>query len=242
MYRFSTLLVVSLLACLYTAPADAQLKFLKKLGLPIGEENVSLAEDEIRAGLKEALKVGIDKTVAITGKKDGYNLNENIHIPLPKNFKRVGNTLRKVGFEKEVNEFELSLNRAAEAAAPYARDIFVETIGEMSIEDARRILNGSDTAATQYLQKTTTPQLVEAFTPIVRKTMNEHGVIQRYNTLIGKYKSPWMPKSLSLESVENYTVEEALKGLFLILGEQETLIRKNPAARATNLLKKVFGQ
>jgi len=131
MNRLSTLIVFTLLACICTAPANAQFKFLKKLGLPIGQENVSLAEDEIRAGLKEALKVGIDKTVAITSKKDGYNLNKNIHIPLPKNFKRVGNTLRKVGFEKEVNEFELSLNRAAEAAADIVH------IGDIAIEIGR---------------------------------------------------------------------------------------------------------
>jgi enolase len=242
MRRYSPLLLTLLFAVFSASPAHAQLNFLKKLGLSGGSDATALAEDEIRAGLKEALKVGIDKTVALTGKKDGYNLNKKIHIPLPKNFKRVGNALSKVGFEKEVRDFELSLNRAAEAAAPQARDIFVESIGEMSMEDARRILKGSDTAATEYLQKNATPQLVEAFRPIVRKTMNKNDVMKRYNALIGKYNSPWMPKSLSPESVEKYTIEEALKGLFLILGEQEALIRKDPAARATDLLKKVFGQ
>jgi len=242
MQRCSALLLAAIITMLMASPAHAQLKFLKKLGLSGGQGSTALAEDDIRAGLKEALRVGIDKTVALTGKKDGYNLNKKIHIPLPKNFKRVGSALSKVGFDKEVREFELSLNRAAEAAAPQARDIFVETIGEMSMEDARRILNGSDTAATDYLQKHATPELVEAFRPIVRKTMSKNDVMKRYNALIGKYNSPWMPKSLSPESVEKYTIEEALQGLFLILGEQEVLIRKDPAARATDLLKKVFGQ
>ena len=150
--------------------------------------------------------------------------------------------LRAIGYGPKVDEFVLSMNRAAEKAAPAAKEIFWTAIKGMSFEDARKILSGGDTAATDYFREKTTETLTAAFRPVVTDSMKEVGVIQQYKQLQGAYQSVPFASSLPSVDIEAYVVGKALDGLFLVLGEEERKIRTNPAAQVTSLLKKVFGK
>lgn len=208
-------------------------------GLGLGQSQLS--DSKVASGLKEALRVGTDKTVKLTGRPDGYFANEAIKILMPKNLRPLETGLRAMGYGPKVDDFVLSMNRAAEAAAPAARKIFVDAILAMSFDDARKIFSGGDTAATDYFKSKTTDQLTEAFRPVVEKTMDKNGVTRQYNALVGQYKSIPFARSFDLD-INKYVVGKALDGLFYTLAQQEKDIRKNPAARTTSLLKQVFGK
>jgi hypothetical protein len=222
---------------LTTAPASAQLDQLFK-GLGIGQPS-GLSDAKIGSGLKEALKVGTENTVKLTGRTDGYFMNQAIKILMPEKLQTLEKGLRLVGYGPEVDEFVLSMNRAAERAAPQAKKIFWDAIGEMTFDDARKILNGSDTAATDYFRAKTTDTLTAAFRPVVDRAMNEFGVTRQYKELVGRYQAIPFAKSEALD-IDGYVVGKALDGLFHVLGEEEQKIRTNPAARVTDLLKEVF--
>lgn len=193
------------------------------------------------AGLKEALQVGVGNAVNLTGQVDGYFKNQAIKILMPKQLQSLEKGLRAVGYGPRVDEFVLSMNRAAEKAAPLAREIFGGAIKEMTFADAGQILTGGDTAATDYFKGKTTDKLTAAFRPVVEKTMNETGVTRQYKDLVGRFQSIPFAKSVSFD-IDQYVVTKALDGLFHVLGEEEKKIRKNPAARVTSLLKDVFGR
>ena len=214
---------------------------LGELGKRLGLGQSQLSDSKLTSGLKEALRVGTDKTVKLTGRTDGYFGNAAIKILMPKNLHSLETGLRAIGYGPKVDDFILSMNRAAEAAAPAARKIFVDAILAMSFDDARRIFSGGDTAATDYFKSKTTDQLTEAFRPAVDKTMDNNGVTRKYNALTGQYKSIPFAKTLNLD-INKYVVSKALDGLFYTLGQQEKDIRKNPAARTTSLLREVFGR
>ena len=224
---------------LFTAfPASAQLdKILKGLG--VGEKS-GLSDVKIGSGLKEALQIGTENAVGLTGKTDGYFLNQVIKILMPEKLKTFEKGLRAVGYGPKVDEFVISMNRAAEKAAPAAKQIFWDAIGEMTFDDARKILSGNETAATQYFKGKTTNKLTSAFKPVVNKSMNEVGVTRQYKELVGRYESIPFVKKESFD-LDQYVVTKALDGLFHMVGEEEKKIRKNPAARTTDLLKEVFG-
>lgn len=209
---------------------------LQKVGI---NKQTKLSDTKIGAGLKEALKVGVDKTVQATGKKDGYYANQAIKILMPDSMKKVEPLLRKIGMNQQMDDFVLSMNRAAEKAAPAARDIFINAITDMSIEDVQKLYYGGDTAATEYFQAKTTAKLVEAYKPVVQKAMGDYGVTKQYQTLLNKVP---LAKNFNSLNVENYVVDKALSGLFKTLGEQEKAIRRDPAARVTSLLKEVFSK
>lgn len=212
--------------------------FWKKLGFG---RQATLSDSKIGSGLKEALVVGINKTVESTGMTDGYFRNEAIKILMPEKLVRVETALRKIGFGPKVDEFILSMNRAAEKAAPFAKEIFVRAIVDMKFEDAKKILKGGDTEATDYLKVKTSEQLTEAFRPVVENAMNEYTVTRQYQRVIERYQAvPFVKKSDPVE-IEEYVVSKALDGLFYTLGEQERLIRTDPKARVTELLQEVFG-
>ena len=202
----------------------------------------NLSNGDIVAGLKEALEVGTTNTVDLTGKVDGYFGNAAIKILLPKQLQQVDQGLRMLGQGQKVDELVLGMNRAAEKAAPAAKDIFWGAIKQMSFDDARQILAGGDTAATDYFRAKTTDTLTAAFRPVVDDTMKQVGVVQQYDQLVGAYKSVPFASSLPSVDIQAYVVGKALDGLFLVLGEQEKKIRTNPAAQVTDLLKKVFGK
>jgi hypothetical protein len=198
-----------------------------------------LPDAKIADGLKEALKVATEKTVSLTGKTDGYFANQAIKILMPDKLKSLESGLRAVGYGSQIDEFVLSMNRAAESAAPQAKQIFVDAIGKMSFDDARKILNGSNTAATDFFKSKTTPQLTTAFKPAVSKSMNDVGVTRQYKDLVGRFESIPFAKSQAFD-LDGYVVDKGLAGLFHVLGEQEQQIRTNPTARVTDLLKEVF--
>jgi hypothetical protein len=200
------------------------------------------SDTDVVAGLKEALQIGSGNAVNLTGKVDGYFGNEAIKILMPSQLRTVESVLRGLGQGQMVDEFVLSMNRAAEKAAPAAKDIFWGAIKSMSFDDARKILGGGDTAATDYLRRTTGDTLTAAFRPVVSDSMKDVGVIQEYKQLQDSYKSVPFASSLPSVDIEQYVVTKALDGLFLVLGDEERKIRKDPAARVTDLLKKVFSK
>jgi len=202
----------------------------------------NLSNGDIVAGLKEALEVGAANAVDLTGKTDGYFGNAAIKILLPEQMRNVETGLRALGQGEQVDAFVLAMNRAAEKAAPAAKDIFVSAIKSMSFDDARKILTGGDTAATDYFRAKTTQSLTAAFRPVVDDAMKQVGVVQQYEKLQSAYKSVPFASALPSFDVESYVVGKALGGLFLVLGEQEKKIRTDPAAQVTDLLKKVFGK
>ena len=236
----NSILIASLF--LLTTVVSAQLSssqigdIAKRLGLGAG----SLSDSKINAGLKQALQIGAENSVKLVGRKDGYFSNQAIKILMPKNLQPLEKGLRMIGYGPKIDTLVLSMNRSAEAAAPAARKIFVDAITSMSIDDARHILTGGDTAATEYFKQKTTPQLTTAFRPVVDKTMAENGVTKQYNALVGQYKSLPFAKSQNLD-ITDYVVGKALDGLFLEVGEEEKKIRKDPAKQTTDLLKEVFG-
>ena len=232
--------VAAMMIVLLTAlPASAQLdQILKGLGI---SQKSGLSDVKIASGLKEALKIGTQNAVNLTGRLDGYFINQAIKILMPEKLQTMEKGLRAVGFGPQVDEFILSMNRAAEQAAPAAKSIFWDAIGEMTFEDARKILGGGNTAATDYFKAKTTDKLTVAFKPAVDQAMNEVGVTRQYKELVGQFQSIPFMKSESLD-IDHYVVTKALDGLFYVVGEEEKKIRTNPAARVTDLLKEVFGK
>jgi len=228
-----------ILCVLVATSASAQLdQFLKGLG--IGRPS-GLSQAKIGSGLKEALKVGTENTVKLTGRADGYFMNQAIKILMPEKLQTLEKGLRLVGYGPQVDEFILSMNRAAERAAPQAKQIFWDAIGEMTFDDAGKILNGSETAATEYFKSKTTDKLTAAFRPVVDRTMNEVGVTRQYKALVAQYQTIPFVKSEAVD-IDQYVVTKSLDGLFHVLGEEERKVRTNPAARVTDLLKEVFAK
>ncbi len=194
---------------------------------------------KIGSGLKEALHIATEQAVSLTGRPDGYFRNQAIKILMPEKLRTLEKGLQAVGYGPQLDEFVLRMNRAAEQAAPLAKPIFWEAIGAMSFDDARKILAGGDTAATEYFKAKTTDKLVTAFRPVVEKAMNEVGVTQQYKELVGRYQSIPFAKSETFD-ISQYVVTRSLEGLFHVVGEEERKIRTNPTARVTGLLKEVF--
>jgi hypothetical protein len=199
------------------------------------------------AGLKEALTTGTADAVNLLGKPGGYFTNPAVKIRLPQKLEVLETALRGMGYGKQIDDLELSMNRAAEAAAPKAQPIFVNAIQSMSFTDAQQIVSGGGHSATDYFQRQTTPELTKAFTPIVKQTMAQNSVTKQYNDLLGKYQSGPMAMGGLLGGaapsldINSYVVEKSLDGLFYMVGQEEQKIRTNPAAQVTPLLKQVFG-
>ncbi len=232
-----TLVVAALVLIASSSPAQIDPSKWLKSGT-----TSNLSNSDIVAGLKQALEVGTTNTVDLTGKVDGYFGNEAIKILMPKQLQAVDQGLRLIGQGDKVDELVLGMNRAAEKAAPGARDIFWTAIQEMTFEDARKILSGGDTAATDYFRAKTSDSLTASFRPVVTDSMKEVGVVQQYKQLQSAYQSVPFASSFVAPDIESYVVSRALDGLFFVLGEQERKIRTNPAAQVTELLKKVFGK
>ncbi len=192
------------------------------------------------AGLKEALEIGTKNAVNLTGQVDGYFANQAIKILMPEKLRNAEKVLRDLGQGAKADEFILSMNRAAERAAPDAKNIFWDAIKQMTFQDAFKILNGNDTAATDYFREKTYLKLEASFKPPVTKAMNEVGVTRSYKELTDKIKTIPLIKIETVD-IDKYVVTGALDGLFYMLGQEEKKIRKDPAARVTDLLREVFG-
>jgi hypothetical protein len=178
--------------------------------------------------------------VGLLSKKDGYFGNEAVKILLPENIRKVGDVLRMAGYQKEVDAFIFSMNRAAEKAVPKAANIFAGAIKEMSFDDAKKILSGGDTAATNFFKEKTSSKLSAAFKPEISQSMNEVGVTKAYKDMLGRYTSLIPFGKVESLDLDTYVTNKSLDGLFYQLGREEANIRTNPAARTTDLLKKVF--
>lgn len=216
----------------------------------IGEDTISsegvkdslsqLGTDDIAAGLKDALKVGSERVVEQLSVEGGFNLDPKIHIPLPGQLVNIKSALERVGMGGVLNDLELRLNQAAEAATPIAKNLFINAIGEMTLDDVNAIYRGADDAATQYFKSKMSPDLAEEMQPIIRNSLAEVGAIQIFDQVMGRYNElPFVPEVDA--DINNYVVEKAMDGIFYYLAEEEAAIRENPIERTTEILKKVFG-
>ena len=229
-----------LASVIFASPAEAQFdKFLKSVQESLLTQELS--EEEIIKGLKEALRVGTQNTVDVVSVVDGYFKNPDIQIPLPDNVKQLENLLRTMGMGGQVDAFLLSMNRAAEQAAPHARDIFWDAITKMIFSDAKRILEGRDNEATLYFREKTGDRLTAAFTPIVHDAMADVGVTRIYQDLDARMKTIPFADQFRFD-LNQYVTAKALDGLFFMLAAEERKIREDPAARVTEILRKVFGK
>ena len=238
------LFCTALIYCSSIAAADnGWLESGKSLlnGLLGSKSTSELSLDDIGAGLKEALRVGTGRVVGQLRKKDGFNKDPAIHIPLPEKLDRVKSALDRVGMGGTLDDLELKLNRAAEAATPRAKKIFWDTISQMTLDDVKGIYNGPDDAATRYLQSKMSAPLKKEMQPVVYKSMSQVGAIKSYDNVMAKYKSiPFVPDVKA--DLTEHVLDKALDGIFFYLAKEEAAIRKDPAKRTTELLKKVFGK
>tara|TARA_R110002050_G_scaffold57423_3_gene128893 strand:- start:49843 stop:50604 length:762 start_codon:yes stop_codon:yes gene_type:complete len=200
----------------------------------------SLDYNTIASGLKEALDIGARKAIDNVSKPDGYLANQLIHIAMPPELEQVSDLMRKFGLGGQADAFEQSMNHAAEKAAPEATNIIVNAINNMSIDDANAILQGPDNAATEYFKTQTSQQLTSLFRPTIDASLNQVGATKYYNDLTGQVAAlPLVGENINLD-LPDYVTEQALNGLFTMIAAEEKMIRDNPAARTTELLKQVF--
>ncbi|MEQ9466439.1 MAG: DUF4197 domain-containing protein [Ekhidna sp.] len=199
-----------------------------------------LSTDQVIDGLKEALVKGTNTGTQKVSQLDGYFKNPSIKIPFPPDVQKVENTLRDVGLGSEVDRFVKTLNRGAEEAAKEAKPVFVNSIKQMTINDAWDILRGEDKeAATNYLKRTTSDELRGKFSPIIKRALDNTNATKYYADLINTYNKIPLVEKVNPD-LENYATQKAMDGLFFMIAEEEKKIRKDPAARTTELLKKVF--
>lgn len=200
----------------------------------------ALSGADINAALKEALTRGADAAVAQLGVKDGFFGNPQIKIPLPKNLQKAEKAMRMVGMGQQADDLVLAMNRAAEAAVPEAKTLLVDAVKQMSLEDAKGILTGGQTSATDFFRRKTETQLTERFLPIVKITTDQVGLAQQYNRYAGM-AAQFNLIDKSQSNVEQYVTQQSLDRLYTLIGEKEAAIRANPLQAGSDLLKKVFG-
>jgi hypothetical protein len=241
------------IGCLFACSASAQLPRLDDLMKGAGSlappraatapaSAASAPEDrQTASGIKEALAVATERAVKDLSRVDGYFGNEAVKILMPEKIRKVADMARMAGYQKQVDEFILSMNRAAEAAAPLAARYFGDAIRSMTLADARGILTGGDTAATDYFSRKTRDSLYAAFKPVVSKKVGEVGATRAYQALMGRYESLPLVSKQSLD-LDDYVTNQSLDGLFRMVAEEEKKIRSNPVARTTELLRSVFGK
>lgn len=234
-----TIINIIVIGAIFSNPVIAGFKDILKGAQKAFTTSDSLSESEIIEGLKQALEIGSADAVEMVSQKGGYYDNPAIKIPLPESVQKVEKLLRGAGFGSKVDAFELSMNQAAEKAAPEAKSIFWDAIAKMEITDAKNILNGADDEATQYFKGQTSDQLQQIFKPIVEESMADVGVTRSYQELNDKVESIPFADPMSFD-LDQYVTDGALGGLFKMLAEEEKKIRTEPAARVTDLLKKVF--
>lgn len=198
-----------------------------------------LNRQTVVAGLKQALEVGTDNSVAKTSKSGGFSNDPVIKILVPEKMSKLAKNMRRYGFGKHVDRFESQMNRSAEVASAEAKSLFVDSISSMSIGDAWSILKGPDNAATQYFRQNTESKLRQRFKPIISNSMGKVGFYSDYQKLLETYQSLPLVEKPNLD-IEHYILQKTLDGLFLKVAEEEMKIRRDPAARVTELLQRVF--
>jgi hypothetical protein len=226
------------IAILIVQNIDAQLlKNAKKL---INSGSKGLTEKDAAEGIKEALVNGTSESVKLVSIVDGYWGNPEIKIPFPSEAKEIESRLRAIGMGKKVDEFNISMNRAAEKAANEAKPIFIAAIKGLTVKDAINIVKGQNNAATIYLQNTTSPELKGKFLPIIKTSLDNVNATKYWSDLITAYNRIPLVKKMNPNLTE-YVTDKAINGLFIMIAREELKIRKDPMARTSELLKKVFG-
>lgn len=217
--------------------------FLAGMLLAASAQALSLADitgKDASGGLKEALTQGAGKAVEMLGRQDGFLGNPKVKIPLPESVQKVEGMMRGLGMGKQADELVNAMNRAAEAAVPQAKTLLVNSIKQMSVEDAKGILSGGEDSATQYFRRTTSGPLGEKFKPVVQKAMAKVKLAEKYDQLAGKAAKFGLVREQDAH-LENYVTQKTLDGLYLMIAEEEKAIRQDPAGAAGKLAKKVFG-
>ena len=201
----------------------------------------ALSEGDAASGVREALGRGAEAAVSLLGRQDGFLGNPKVRIPLPGYLNDAAKLLRMTGQGKRVDELITSMNRAAEAAVPEARALLVDTVKNISVEDALRIVRGSDTSVTEFFARKTRAPLGEKFLPIVTGATERVALAEKYNAVAGKASGIGVVKKEDA-NIQQYVTRKALDGLYLIIGEEEKKIRKDPVGTGSALLKMVFGK
>ena len=215
---------------------------LATLFLCVAAHTASLADlsnADAASGLKQALSDGSIAAVGKLGVENGFFGNSKVKIPLPPSLERVEGALRAIGMRRQADELVLTMNRAAEAAVPDAKQLLIESVTKMSVTDAKAILAGGDTAATEYFKRTTSGELTRRFLPIVKKTTDKVGLAQQYNSLAGQGTAIGLIKE-DQATIESYVTQKTLDGLYFMIGEQEKAFRKNPLGASSDIVKRVF--
>jgi len=203
------------------------------------QDFAGLSNQEASTGMKDAIKQGAEKSVALLGRQDGFLGNPKVKIPLPDALRQVESGMRLMGMKRQADELVVSMNRAAEAAVPEAKALLVEAVRNMNVTDAKQILTGGDTAATEYFRRATSAQLTQRFLPIVTHHTSKVGLADQYNSLVERGAQLGLVRKD--ERIENYVTRKALDGLYATIAAQERAIRQNPVGAATSTARKVFG-
>ncbi len=241
--KFIVLVLFSLLSLSCVANDKYQLDKIIKSGQEVLNRlnKKPLTQQDIAAGLKEALKVGAGRVVSRLSLRNGYLNDKAIHIALPENLQKADKTLKQLGLGRYTKELEIKMNRAAELAAPKAKQIFYRAIKDMRWQDVQTIYNGKSDAATQYFKKKMTPSLTTMMKPVIESTLAQAGVIKSYKHAVKQYHSiPFVPRVKS--DINGYVINKSINGLFYYLAKEEMAIRKDPAKRTTELLRRVFSK
>jgi hypothetical protein len=240
-FAMKNIIALFLLAAGLCASFESSGQLLKDAKKLISRKGSGLTEADAAKGIKEALIKGTDESVKVVSLLDGYFLNPEIKIPFPKDAQAIESKLRAVGMGKKVDEVVLSLNRAAEDAANEAKPIFVAAIKGLTISDAVSIVKGPDDAATSYLKKITSTDLSAKFQPVIKASLDKVQATKHWEELITAYNKIPLVNKMNPNLTE-YVTQKAMEGLFIMVSKEELKIRKDPVARTSELLKKVFGQ
>lgn len=221
----------------------AQTSWWDRLRGMIGQDPAerTLSAGEIGNGLREALRVGTDNVIGRIGREDGFNLDPDIRIALPRQLERAKNLLARVGMDDALVDLETRLNRAAEIATPRAHALFIDAIANLTLEDVMAIYQGPEDAATQYFRAQMAEPLDAQLRPVVDASLAEAGAVQAYEAMMERYRSlPFAPRLDA--NLTDYVVDRTQDGIFFYLAREEAAIRADPARRTTELLRRVFGR
>ncbi len=244
MRRVAAMSLAGLMCVNHNATADTDWWSRGKAWLDGAGERLTgaggLTTQEISAGLRDALRVATERVVYQLGQTDGFHADPRVHIPLPETLATVNSTLDRLGMSSTLDDLELRLNRAAEAATARAKPLFWTAIAEMTLQDAKGIYEGPDDAATRYFQRKMSLQLAREMGPIVDQTLAEVGAVKTYERIMGRYRSlSFVPDARA--NLTEYVVERGMDGIFYYIAREEAAIRQDPAKRTTELLRRIFG-
>ena len=227
MRRFLLPLLPPLMALFFAGPALA-------LGI------ADISNKDAVAGLKAALSDGSAAAISKLGAENGFFTNARVRIPLPESLKKVEGMMRAMGMKRQADELELAMNRAAESAVSEAKPLLLDAVKNMSLDDAKGILTGGDSAATEYFRRKTAEPLAKKFLHIVKKSTAQVGLAEKYNAIAGKGSQLGVIDA-SQASIEQYVTKKALDGLYTMIADEEKALRQDPVGAASSLLQKVFG-